>query len=103
MPWLDAELLVSLAATWSREAALVPLSLSGMEPLHAVYARSALPAMEDALAAGRLQLHAVLEHLRVRAFDVAALLGNERASRFAVNLNTRDDLLTLGEAPLASG
>lgn len=45
----------------------------------------------------------VLEHLRVRAFDVAALLGNERASRFAVNLNTRDDLLTLGEAPLASG
>ncbi|MEO8897898.1 MAG: molybdenum cofactor guanylyltransferase [Candidatus Dormibacter sp.] len=103
MPWLDAELLASLAATWSRGAdALVPLSLSGLEPLHAMYAHSALPAMEDALAEGRLQLRAVLEHLRVRTVDVAALLGNERASRFAVNLNTRDDLLTLGEAPPAS-
>ncbi|MBJ7593982.1 MAG: molybdenum cofactor guanylyltransferase [Candidatus Dormibacteraeota bacterium] len=103
MPWLDTELLARIADTWcTDEDALVPLSPSGLEPLHAVYARSALPAMEEALRDGRLRLRAVLEHLRVRMVDVAAVFGNERASRFAVNLNTSDDLLTLREAPPAS-
>ncbi|MGH7721792.1 MAG: molybdenum cofactor guanylyltransferase [Candidatus Dormibacteria bacterium] len=104
MPWLDAELLALLAAACSTEDdAVVPLSVNGLEPLHAVYARSALPAMAGALAGGRLRMRAVLDDLRVRTIDVADLLADQRAGRFAVNLNCADDLVTLGEAPPAPG
>lgn len=99
MPWFDTGLLVHLAREWRGEDALVPLSSSGAEPLHAVYARSALPAMADALTGGRLRMRDLLDRLVVRTFDAATVLGATRGQGFSVNLNTPDDALMLLTPP----
>ncbi|MBJ7609661.1 MAG: molybdenum cofactor guanylyltransferase [Candidatus Dormibacteraeota bacterium] len=98
MPWLDAGLLGRMAAEWDGEDALIPLSAAGAEPLHGVYAGSALPILEAALTAGRLRLLAALDGLRVRRFDAAELVGAAIAARFATNLNTAEDLVTLASS-----
>jgi molybdopterin-guanine dinucleotide biosynthesis protein A len=102
MPWLDPALLRLLATGCGPDDdAVVPVTNDRRQPLHAVYARSALPTMERALDQGVLTLGRVLETLRVRTIDVAGRLGSERAARFSINLNTRADLLTLGQTPRA--
>jgi molybdopterin-guanine dinucleotide biosynthesis protein A len=99
MPWFDPDLLIRMAAQWAGEDALVPLSASRMEPLHAVYARSAVAVLEDALAAGRLRMLDALDGLRVRRFDAADAAGARSAARFATNLNTPEDVLSLWADP----
>lgn len=102
MPWLDAALLAGLAAAWRPgDDAVVPLSGRGPEPLHAVYARSALAVLEEALGAGRLRIQDALGGLRVRTVDAAELAGDIATARFALNLNRPADLLSLGELPPA--
>lgn len=92
MPYIDAELLALLAAEIGHADAAVPASPSGLQPLHAVYHRRALPVLEASLAAGALRLQAVLEQLRTQRVEVAARWGDDRAQRFAINLNRPEDL-----------
>lgn len=95
MPWFDLELLADMAAAIGNEDAAIPVSPRGLEPLHGVYARSALSPLTAALAAGRLRVTDALAGLRIRSVDAAALIGDERAARFATNLNRPDDLVSL--------
>lgn len=92
MPYFDDELLALLAGEIGSADAAVPAGSGGLEPLHAVYHRRALPVLEAALAAAALRLQAVLEQLRIERVDVAERLGEDRAQRFAVNLNRPEDL-----------
>lgn len=89
MPDLDAELLGALAVRCHRVDAVVPLSERGFEPLHAVYSRSALRTLQDALDSGDLSAHRALMRLRVRYVNAVAL---GAATEFARNLNTPDDV-----------
>lgn len=98
MPWFDTVLLAGLARAWAGEDALVPVSPQGDEPLHAVYARSALPHLETALRTGGLKMRDVLGDLRLRRIDPLEWTGATEAARFATNLNTRTDLLSFREA-----
>jgi molybdopterin-guanine dinucleotide biosynthesis protein A len=101
MPWFDVELLAQMVVLWNGEDALVPHSPSGPEPLHALYAGAALPAMERALQRGDLRMHDVLDQLRVGYIAAEAVIGVDRAARFATNLNRPDDLLRLTSPPPA--
>jgi molybdopterin-guanine dinucleotide biosynthesis protein A len=94
MPWFDPELLACLAAGWGGEDAAVPVTDRGLEPLHAVYARSALPLLEDALAGESLRMLDALDRLAVRRVEVRLLASGEAGMLFATNLNTPDDALT---------
>jgi molybdopterin-guanine dinucleotide biosynthesis protein A len=89
MPDADAALLQCLARLRSDEDALIPCSDRGMEPLHAVYARSALPALRAALTSGDLSITAAVRRLRSRLVD-GATLGARPG--FACNLNTSSEL-----------
>jgi molybdenum cofactor guanylyltransferase len=93
MPDLEPELLQRLAALWDGDDAVVPVSARGAEPLHAVYARSALAEAEAALQRGDLSLRRLLDSLRVRRIDAAHLVGSRAAARFAVNLNVPADVM----------
>jgi molybdenum cofactor guanylyltransferase len=103
MPDISPELLRRLAALREGEDAVVAVSPRGLEPLHAVYARSAMTAVEDALREGDRSLHGLLRRLRVRRVDAADLIGAMSAARFAVNLNSPTDITTwrraAGERP----
>jgi molybdopterin-guanine dinucleotide biosynthesis protein A len=92
MPFVSPELLTQLADLYDGEDAVVPMTDSGAEPLHAVYAKSALPGLRDAEAEGRLALRAVLEGLRVRLVEEAEWRRIDPTGRFAFNVNRPEDL-----------
>jgi molybdopterin-guanine dinucleotide biosynthesis protein A len=81
-PLVTAELLASLADACADAA--VPQT----GPLPGAYRKSALPALERSLAAGKLSLRTALGHI-----TVAVIRCDER---LLTNVNTRDDLRRLG-------
>jgi molybdopterin-guanine dinucleotide biosynthesis protein A len=92
MPDLDAGLLRWLADSWGGEDVVVPVSARGPEPLHAVYAVSALPAAEQLLIRAQLSMRTLLAALRVRLVDARAVSRPDVAARFAINLNRPEDV-----------
>lgn len=102
MPLASPEVFRLLAALRGEEDAVVPVTADGPQPLHAVYARSALPALRAALAGGRLALRAALEGLRVREVGEDEWRRADPAGTFALNLNTAADLARLSVAPPGS-
>jgi molybdopterin-guanine dinucleotide biosynthesis protein A len=64
---------------------VIPMSFVGHEPLFAVYRKSAVPAMHDALDAGERRISAIFSRVRTRFYD----LGYAPWYR---NLNTREDV-----------
>ena len=95
MPFASPALFTYLADLHGGEDAVVPSSGSGPEPLHAVYADSALPALQSSLAEGALALHAALERLRVRWVDKEEWITADPSGRFAHNVNREEDLAHL--------
>lgn len=72
--------------------AVVPRLALGLEPLVAVYTRTALPVLEEALARGERALHRVLGRLRVREVDESTLRRLDWGLASFVNVNTPSDL-----------
>ncbi len=92
MPELSPSLLLSLAALWHGEDAVVPLAAGRPQPLHAVYARTALAAAERHLEGPDLSLLALLRELRVRWVDAEELEAPRAAPRWWRSLDTPADL-----------
>lgn len=95
LPWLDPRLIRLLAARiGDRDVALCE-SPRGIEPLQAVYARSALPAAEAALHSPDRSLRSLVERLRtVRVTETERRAAGIQEG-FARNINTPADLADL--------
>ena len=89
MPDIDTDLLLALAARCAGHDAAVPISDRGIEPLHAVYARSALGRLLTAVYSPDPSMRTGLRRVRV-SYVVASSLG--ASPGFARNLNTPSDL-----------
>jgi len=67
MPFLNPQLLRAFAA-WAEgfDVALLRCGEEEIEPLHGAYRRTCIPAMEDAIRAGRRRILSFFPHVRVR-------------------------------------
>ena len=70
MPFLNADLVRELLARRAHADVVIPRSDRGLEPLHAVYARDCLPAIEAAAAAGDWKATSFHGGLRVEVVPV---------------------------------
>ena len=101
MPHASPELMALLARTCRRDGleprfdAAVPVTAACAQPLHAVYSRSALPALETALMDGRLAMNDALTALRVALVGENEWRVADPSGRFADNANTLNDLALL--------
>ena len=95
MPAANPTLLRYLADRVGDEDVAAPEGPRGLEPLHAVYSRRALPALTTALHSRRRSMHGVLEQLRVRVCGEGELLRAGFGTSFAANVNEPDDLWML--------
>jgi molybdopterin-guanine dinucleotide biosynthesis protein A len=92
MPWLSRPLLAHML-TLRREADIVvPRWEEFPEPLHAVYAKACLPAVEASLEAGMLKITAFYGRLKVRFLDRDEIVPLDPLGRSFANVNTPDDL-----------
>jgi molybdenum cofactor guanylyltransferase len=96
MPFVSPELLTLLAALHEGEDAIVPVTEDGTQPLHAVYAKSALPTLREASKEGRFVLRELLDGLLVRLVGEAEWRQADPSGRFALNVNRSEDLKGLG-------
>ena len=95
MPWVDPALIALLAARGAGLDAIVPVSDNGPEPLHAIYARSAIAACEAAVGGEDRSLRGVLARLTVGYVMEAEWRAAGIDPGFARNLNTPEDLEAL--------
>ena len=92
MPFVSPDVLRLLAGLHQDEDAVVPVTDSGVEPLHAVYSTTALPLLRGACVEGRFAMRAALEGLRVRLVDESEWKRADPGGRFALNVNRPEDL-----------
>jgi molybdenum cofactor guanylyltransferase len=95
MPFVSADVFLLLLELSADENAVVPVTPQGRQPLHALYHRSALPHLVDALERGRYGLREALDGLNVREVGREEWGAVDPQGRFALNLNTREDLSSL--------
>jgi molybdopterin-guanine dinucleotide biosynthesis protein A len=95
MPFVSPELLMLMAGLRGEEDAVVPVTPSGVEPLHAVYATTAVDGLRRALAEGRVALRAALDALRVRLVAEDEWRMADPTGRFSINVNRPEDLAGL--------
>jgi molybdopterin-guanine dinucleotide biosynthesis protein A len=100
MLWLDPRLLGFLAARIGDRDVAVCETERGAEPLHAVYARSALPAIEAALRGPDRSVRGVIGRLRAVTIAEDGWRAAGFSERFANNLNTPADLAAISRGAL---
>ncbi len=94
MPFLSADVLKRAAEVLMNEGvdAVLPCSMEGLEPLHAVYRRSTcLPVLEEAVARGERRLVSFLPFVRVRELMLAEMEPVDPYGRAFINVNTPEE------------
>ncbi len=97
MPWLNPELIRELSSMPGGVDVVIPETPGGLEPLHAVYAKSCLPRMEKVLQAGERRIISFFDMAQVRLVPrgrVAALDPDYASFR---NINTHEDYQQLAQ------
>ena len=92
MPFASPELLRLLARLHAGEDAVVPMTPTGLEPLHAVYSKGSSAEARLALGEGRLGLRPLLGRLRVSEVSEREWRPADPEGRFALNMNSPKDL-----------
>lgn len=92
MPFLDPAVWRLLLARAGDADVVIPVIGEQLETLHALYTRACLPAMERALAAGRLRVTSFFDEVRVDRLDEDLLRTVDPSLRAFTNVNTPEEL-----------
>ena len=95
MPYLNDSLIRALLARRHQADVVIPESGHGLEPLHAVYGRGCLPAMEQALRSGRRRIISFFPQVRVQVFTSDHVATIDRDFSSFSNINTPADYFEL--------
>jgi molybdopterin-guanine dinucleotide biosynthesis protein A len=92
MPFLSSALLGYLAAQAADADVVIPEAAGELQPLHAIYGKACLPAMERRLRAGQLKITGFFDEVRVRQIPAESVARFEAPELAFMNLNTPEDL-----------
>lgn len=101
LPFLNVSLLRYMASHPLDFDVLVP-SLDQLQPLHAIYARTCLPLVEQSLQSGRNKVTDWFEHANVRTLERSIVQRYDPMLLSTFNMNTPEDL-EIAKQVLASG
>lgn len=91
MPDLNQRLIRHLASRAEAVDVVIPESESGLEPLHAIYGKGCLPAMNKALSAGKNKIIDCFDHLRVAVVSCREIAGIDPSFSSFRNINTPEE------------
>jgi len=97
MPHLNIGLIRHLIASVKDQQLVIPESNKGLEPLHAVYGKGALPVVEEALRKGDRKTLACCERLRSTVISRNAVVKLDPGFLSFRNINTPEDLFCFRE------
>ena len=99
MPYPSAALLRHLCSLKDGYDCVVPETAQALEPLFAVYAKSALSAMLELLECGNFRIYDLYPRLHTRYVNVEELAPFADDGRSFINVNTPDEFARLVEKP----
>ncbi len=103
MPFVSPQLIRSICEQAELADLILPVSSSGHEPLHALYHKSCLPAMEQVLDAGRKRILSFFDQVRVAEIPARELRQIDPQERSFRNINTPEEYFQLrGKQPAES-
>jgi FdhD protein len=91
MPHLAPDLIRHLCSLAEEADVVVPEGVGGLEPLHAVYRKGVLPAVEDALRNGQCRVVSFFDRVRVRRVPLAEVVRIDPDLRAFRNINTPEE------------
>src|SRR3989338_8917621 len=91
MPFVNPRLVRALAQQARGYDAVIPRTAQGLQPLHAVYATSALGAIEAQLRRRHWDLHALVTQLRAKIIEPDAIHALDPEERSFLNLNSPEE------------
>lgn len=94
MPLLQREIVRYMFSQAEGHDAVIPVSGPHVEPLHAIYSKSCLTAVEELLTAKRKKVTAFLPQVKVNYLQEEVLNRHGRAFYSFFNINTPQDWLT---------
>jgi molybdenum cofactor guanylyltransferase len=97
MPYPSAALLKHLCSLKDGYDCVVPETAEAFEPLFAVYAKSALPAMLELLESGNFRIYDLYPQLRTRYVGREELAPYAEGGRSFINVNTPEDFALLAK------
>jgi len=92
MPFLNVQLLHYMAALAPRHDIVVPRTEQGTEPLHALYSKACLAAIEPLLQRNNLRIIALYPQVRVRYVEQEEIEALDPQFLSFFNVNSPDDL-----------
>ncbi len=95
MPYLNTELIRHLAGRADRGGVLIPESLGGLEPLHAVYGKGCLAAIEATLLSGERRIVSFFHRTNVNKMNAAEVARFDPEFASFRNINTPEDYFRL--------
>jgi len=96
MPFLSAAGIALMATRRAGSLAVVPRWAGRFEPLHALWSREALPALERALTEGDLSMQRLVELVGAAVVEADEWRGVDPDGRAFLNANTPDEAARLG-------
>ena len=99
MPFIAAELVRKICSHAKQGDLILPLSSCGHEPLHALYEKNCLPAMEQVLEAGHKRIMKFFSQVKVVEIPAAELLSLDPQEKSFCNINTPDEYYRLRGLP----
>lgn len=95
MPYLNGDLITRLAGLREEGDVVIPHGEKGPEPLHALYGKRCLPAMERALVQGRRRIVSFFPEVRVCNFSPALVAALDPRFDSFKNINTPGEYFAL--------
>jgi FdhD protein len=95
MPYLVEDLIRHMAARADGGGVLIPESPSGLEPLHAIYGKGCLAAIEATLLSGQRRIVSFFDRTNVSRMNQEQVARFDPAFVSFVNINTPDDYFGL--------
>jgi molybdopterin-guanine dinucleotide biosynthesis protein A len=92
MPFLNPLLLNFLLRQIHGYDAVIPITEAGPEPLHAVYTKSCLPAIREAVSQGETRVISFFDQVKIKYVDRETLQFYDPEDLSLFNINTLEDL-----------
>jgi FdhD protein len=97
MPYLNSELMRRMIAKAQESDVVIPESDGGLEPLHAVYSKNCLPAMEAALKDGKIKIVDCLDWSKVTVLSRVEISAVDPEFQSFRNINTPEEYFRFRE------
>ncbi|BCR05634.1 molybdenum cofactor guanylyltransferase [Desulfuromonas versatilis] len=95
MPFVSAEVVREICSHGEGGEVVIPRGAEGLEPLHALYDKSCLPAMEAVLDRGQRRIVSFFPQVQVRELGPENLAAHDPQGRTFLNINTPQEYFAL--------